>query len=454
MSSTPLYSYWSDDPLHQRIRYNYATYQGAAFLNSWSDARNLCRQRLANGNGRPELFPNNTPTNKLLHRIQAGLQGKGDLDTSLRRDLNKLVQRFEVFKRIHDSYTNEWRAEDKDRFHTFENYIFFAEVLVTAYRCLKDLTYLNACLKLMDTLCSIDSGLPAELAGRLNKALLSEQEHIAVLRSKTSSYKGHFSRYRQDDGAWPEFVPTSAEAVRTLNGAVMISCDTARSKAYIQSLIHYGIRPERVIFMGDEKKPEYSSSDTNKRMWNGILLPDLDEPVTQTCARVGIEVIQLKDLDVNSAEMMALLKELQPESVIYSGRGGQIVSQDILDCAPNFLHMHSGWLPSYRGSTTLFYALLEGDEPSVTTLLLDKNIDTGPILTKIQYPAPDVGMDVDLVYDSAIRADCLCRTVTRLEEIKKSNSIEKQDHDEGRTYYVIHPVLKHIALLSLMSPET
>ena len=65
------------------------------------------------------------------------------------------------------------------------------------------------------------------------------------------------------------------------------------------------------------------------------------------------------------------------------------------------------------------------------------------------YPAPPAGVDIDYFYDSAIRADLMADTVAawraqgRLTEVRVGGG--------GADYYVVHPLLKHLALLSLES---
>jgi methionyl-tRNA formyltransferase len=135
--------------------------------------------------------------------------------------------------------------------------------------------------------------------------------------------------------------------------------------------------------------------------------------------------------------------------VIYSGFGGQIVGETILSLGSRFLHMHSGHIPAYRGSTTLYYALLNGDCPTVTALFLDPCIDTGPIVARRTYAKPPAGVDIDHQYDSAIRADLLLRVLrTRLLAGGMLEAVP-QPSVEDAPYYVIHPVLKHLAVLSL-----
>ena len=76
---------------------------------------------------------------------------------------------------------------------------------------------------------------------------------------------------------------------------------------------------------------------------------------------------------------------------------------------------------------------------------VDQGIDSGPIVARRHYPPPP-GIDVDLVYDSVIRADLLVRVLRDFAETREWPRIE--DTGSGTTYYVIHPVLKHLALLS------
>src|SRR5690606_33989599 len=145
------------------------------------------------------------------------------------------------------------------------------------------------------------------------------------------------------------------------------------------------------------------------RTWNGVLLPNISESVTTTCRRAGIPYISTGAASVNDAEALRQICYLEPQTLIYSGAGGQIVSREALKVGPRFLHMHAGDIPRYRGSTTIYYALLNGEPPTVTAFFLDHNIDTGDILARYSYPTPDHTVEIDHLYDAAIRADTLVR---------------------------------------------
>lgn len=236
------------------------------------------------------------------------------------------------------------------------------------------------------------------------------------------------------------------ESSMRLEGVVLLAAPTARSRAYIQALVAADVLPERVLLMGSEAA---AASAGPARWWKGIHLPDHGEPVATSCARAGIPVQHCAVTTVNDEAVYAALEAMAPRLVIYSGWGGQIVSERVLATGAPFLHLHSGWLPAYRGSTTLYYALLNDEPPGVTAILLDKAIDTGPVVARRAYPRPPAGIEIDLVFDPAIRADLLVRVLGDYAARGSITALEYQDVAAGEVYYVIHPVLKHLAILSL-----
>lgn len=233
-----------------------------------------------------------------------------------------------------------------------------------------------------------------------------------------------------------------------LNDVILLAAPTSRSQAYLQTLASQQLLPAHVVLMGDENITTQQAHAIND--FHGINLPDLTQSIASTCEEHAVSLIKVDTHSVNSPMIAEIIKQLTPKIVIYSGFGGQIVSRDTLNMGAVFLHMHSGSLPFYRGSTTLYYALLNNDKPSVTAILLDPEIDTGPIIAEKQYPLPIAGMDIDRIYDSAIRADLLLQVMNDYSKTGELTAKNMQNKDEGNTYYVIHPVLKHIAMLSLV----
>ena len=114
-----------------------------------------------------------------------------------------------------------------------------------------------------------------------------------------------------------------------------------------------------------------------------------------------------------------------------------------------FLHLHSGILPTFRGSTTIYYSLLKTAQCGVSAILLSSQIDAGNIIKYKNYSPPDGNCNLDYEYDTAIRADLLVDVMLKYYKNNFKIKSEKQKINSGETYYVIHPLLKHLAILAL-----
>ncbi|MFX0545232.1 formyltransferase family protein [Roseovarius sp. S1116L3] len=433
MKTDAIYPYASGDLLCDRNTYFYSQYHGAAFLDAWARQR---ASALRNTGAKSDLHEAATPTVELIRKVRAELTADAENKRAW-KDMDRLVQRFEVTKRVHDAYGENWRAVDPARFHAANAYIELSEAFAQAYRQTGALTYLNALLKILDTQTSFSGGLSKHLQDRLADLMKQEADFVASLRAKVAARRI----------PPPPPAPEIDVATGALQETVLLACDSARSRAYIQAMCRLGMPPSHVYLMGAEldRAPDGGGPASGQ----GIFALDLAERITTTCARAGLALTQLPDRDVNSDATIRALTHITADLVVYSGVGGQIVSERALSAGPRFLHMHSGWLPDYRGSTTLYYAILNGEHPGVTSIILDPGIDTGPVVLRQKYSMPDKHMDVDQLYDAAIRADTMCRTLAHFAQQRAVSAQLEQCADQGRTYFVIHPILKHIALLSL-----
>ena len=241
----------------------------------------------------------------------------------------------------------------------------------------------------------------------------------------------------------------------------MIAVSSPRSKAYIQLLVKNKFLPSFAIIM--ENKDGFmepgqqivNSDDSKLRDENTSNTSfhdkyfDYDEPLTTTFKKAKIPFETCENTDINSGEVINLLKRRQESYFIYSGIGGVILGDEVLSIGKKYLHMHSGRVPQYRGSTTIFYSILNENQCSVSAFFLDKSIDTGPLLKIKDFKKPKNGRQIDYVYDSYIRAKLLLEII---QEYYKQGYFKILDHpnkkDSAGEYYIIHPVLKHIAILS------
>lgn len=238
-----------------------------------------------------------------------------------------------------------------------------------------------------------------------------------------------------------------------LDGVLFLASHTARSKCYAQALRQAGLFPGRVIIFGDDgaKRPGQGSGSGKTLPIEGIFLPDLNESLSRTVESFGCVPKRIAATSVNDPAVYEAVAAVYPRLIIYSGYGGEIVGKKILDMGIPFLHMHSGWLPDYRGSTTLYFNILKEKRCGVSAILLKPEIDMGSIVMRAHYDPPRAGSDIDYLYDGAIRADLLVRTLSLWQQQGGFSEAVIQNASEGAIYYVIHPVLKHLAILSLAS---
>jgi len=222
----------------------------------------------------------------------------------------------------------------------------------------------------------------------------------------------------------------------------MLLLDNNRSKAYLQNFIRYGFKPSFAIVMGDTAK----QSGTETVFYN---IPgfessfDSGTSVYETLRVNSIPHVLIEHLDVNTPEVILHVSELKSEFLIYSGPAGVILKEDILNAGQTFIHAHPGLLPGFKGSTTVYYSMLLEKKIGCSVFEMNPEIDGGDILLMKTYPVPKSPIDFDLVVDPLVRAETLLEWLSSDDKSTKKN-------EKGRTFFIIHPVLKHLARLKNM----
>ena len=236
-----------------------------------------------------------------------------------------------------------------------------------------------------------------------------------------------------------------------LSDVAFLAADTARSRAYCQAMVSANIKLASVLIVkspGEHRWGQQTSAVTRPEL-QGLFVPELDIQLSESAEMLCTSVQCIDTGTLNCPEVVEWIKRTSARLVIFSGYGGEIIKQEVLRAGACLLHMHGGWLPEYRGSTPCYYSYLQDKSFGVSSLLLDEHVDSGPIIARQRYPVPPPETDIDYYYDSVIRADLLISTLKRWSEQGDFEELIDQKPHEGTTYYVIHPVLKHIALNSL-----
>jgi methionyl-tRNA formyltransferase len=219
----------------------------------------------------------------------------------------------------------------------------------------------------------------------------------------------------------------------------LLAADGARARAYVQVLCAAGQPPAELLLMpGDWTPPAGLTADEVRRA--GF---DPNAPLSATAEQHGVPVRRVDSREVNSPETIAAVAACGHPVVIFCAPAGQILKREILATGKRFLHAHPGRVPEFRGSTTVYYSLLEEDRCAVSAIFLNAEIDRGDVVL-IEHHEPPRGLNVDVLYDPAIRARTLAAAVNKLQQ---TGPVGEPQAGAEPAYYVVHPVLKHIALL-------
>ena len=107
----------------------------------------------------------------------------------------------------------------------------------------------------------------------------------------------------------------------------------------------------------------------------------VSSPVKRAALSWNVPVVQPDSL--KKAEAVAQLADLHPDIIVVAAYG-QILPQPILDI-PGYgcINIHPSLLPRFRGASPVAAAILAGDDfTGVSIMLLDRGLDTGPVLAR------------------------------------------------------------------------
>ncbi len=234
----------------------------------------------------------------------------------------------------------------------------------------------------------------------------------------------------------------------------LIAADTSRSRAYLQAMLQSELLPAFVLLLEDPAKgtaPGQQSGSMLDPTWNHSAAgcsfsfnPTISAEVTLTEA--GIPCERVGSVDINSDLVTDKIASRPEEVFIYSGVGGGILRERTLSLGKKYLHVHGGYLPDFKGSTTNYYSLLQENQCGASAIFLEKIIDGGPLLHRRKFASPPDRTQIDHVYDAMFRAEVLVQTLKEYAHAQKWK-VDAASNVGGEMYYIIHPVLKHIAIL-------
>jgi len=155
-------------------------------------------------------------------------------------------------------------------------------------------------------------------------------------------------------------------------------------------------------------------------------------PVKTAAIELSLPVFQ--PVRVRSAGVLANLEELAPQLIVVVAYA-QILPTKLLELPDlGCINVHASLLPAYRGGAPIHWAVIDGAKVTgVTTMQMDKGLDTGDILLQRSipiYPDETTGELHDRL--AMLGADLLAETLHRLEA--GALTAQPQPTDDGVSY--------------------
>lgn len=181
-----------------------------------------------------------------------------------------------------------------------------------------------------------------------------------------------------------------------------MASDTARTKAYLQAMIREDMFPGICIVYSDDirkmklEDEQYQGPNINQKYF------DIAIPILYSLHSARIPCLLVDNKDINSEQMLDVLKRLKQRYLIYSGYGGYILKSHLFQINKKNIHVHAGILPQYRGSTTVYYSFLQEKVFGATAIFLSEGIDEGEIIAQETFGVPTEPVDIDYIYEPYI----------------------------------------------------
>lgn len=196
------YSYADSNLLEVPNKYHYTTFQGIDFCTDWLSHRakyiipdkavsfllKSCSkiEPLSEKNIKEKF--NSHPeydATSYLYSLYLAILDRDDIATYI-EILRKLVNRFEVRKKIPNYFKEDLKSFNKDEFNNLDNYLISSSIFLLAYKKMNnEIPFLNVFLKINDTLISQHEQLNQEQKEFLSY-LIKEEKELTIKLYKNS----------------------------------------------------------------------------------------------------------------------------------------------------------------------------------------------------------------------------------------------------------------------------
>ena len=372
------------------------------------------------------------PTGHYLKEIYASLQSSesNQEDCGLEKKIAKLNRWTNLSRRAKDYNDLKGRVDDPSKLNP--NHLpSLAMIFLTHYEINDDMSSLSSASKVIDRTILNNESLNTQARSYL--AVVAEKELKAYQRLSVKYLEdnyGFFSAPRIN-----RRIPHSiAKEEVELNDLILLFQDGCRARAYIQELQMQAITPSAAIILDTGKTPAHLTVQEQDHL--EFFNPTI--PIEDTIQELDIPYEKVVAKGFNDKNLIHALSKRSEKYALFCGAG--IIKGPTLRAGPKLIHAHPGALPDARGSTTIFYNILEGKSPTVTTFFMEEGLDAGDSIHSAKYNLPKKGMEIGTIYDGIIRA----RTISSmLQAYQKDRSFfETKQSGQEKQYFVIHPALE------------
>lgn len=237
----------------------------------------------------------------------------------------------------------------------------------------------------------------------------------------------------------------------------LVLAETTRSDVYLEFLVNEGFLPAFVLVMSNKANNALPGQVVTDPL-DGSVQPQFE--IAPQSFRKNSSLLERKLLknnieyeispshDINAEVNIKILKR-RPEFVfVYSGYGGVFLRAPILAIGKKFLHIHGGYLPDYKGSTCNYFSILTDGKIGASSIFLTDQLDSGNVIVRRLFDPPKDKRNMDHLDDSICRAKVLIESLKKYLADSYCWNFELEDNSNGEVYYIIHPLLKHIAILN------
>lgn len=154
-------------------------------------------------------------------------------------------------------------------------------------------------------------------------------------------------------------------------------------------------------------------------------------PVKEFALNHGIDVFQPASL--KNDESFEIIKKLNPDIIVVVAYG-KILPERIINF-PKYgcINVHASLLPKYRGAAPIQWSIINGESKTgVTTMYMDKGLDTGDMLLKDETTIDENETSAELSKRlSSMGANLIVKTLIALE----NGNLERTKQDDSLSSY-------------------